>query len=258
MAAYYNENDKFAAQWLRELIKAGLIADGEVDERDIRDVRADDVRGFTQCHFFAGIGGWSYALRLAGWPDDRPVWTGSCPCQPFSQGGRSAAAKDPRHLWPVWRPLITKCKPATIFGEQVGGKSGISWLDLVGSDMEDDGYAFASADLPGPCVDSFDLRHRLWWVASNSDAGGVRWERKQSASQSPSSQDARFRCSEFEGLVSRLRELAVPAGRFGTVSDGVSGRMGRLRGYGNAIKPPLAAGFVKAYREAIGEDLHGL
>jgi hypothetical protein len=59
VAAYYNEIDSFAAAWLRELIKAGLIADGEVDERSIADVRPDDLRGFTQCHFFAGIGGWS-------------------------------------------------------------------------------------------------------------------------------------------------------------------------------------------------------
>jgi len=81
MSAYYNEFDPKAAAWLRELIKAGLIADGEVDERSIVDVRAVDLRGFRQCHFFAGIGGWSYALRLAGWSDDRAAWTGSCPCQ---------------------------------------------------------------------------------------------------------------------------------------------------------------------------------
>src|SRR5262245_61550365 len=98
--AYYNENDRFAAAWLRELIRAGHIAAGEVDERSIEDVRADDLRAFTQCHFFAGIGGWSYALRLAGWPDDRPVWTGSCPCQSFSQAGQQKGFDDPRHLWP--------------------------------------------------------------------------------------------------------------------------------------------------------------
>jgi DNA (cytosine-5)-methyltransferase 1 len=86
--AYYNEIDPFAAAWLRELIKAGLIADGEVDERSIELVRPDDLRGFTQCHFFAGIGGWSYALRLAGWPDDRDVWTGSCPVSAVERGGQ--------------------------------------------------------------------------------------------------------------------------------------------------------------------------
>ena len=81
MLAYYNENNRFAAQWLRNLIAAGEIAPGDVDDRSITEVRPDDLRGYTQCHFFAGIGGWSAALRLADWPDDRPVWTGSCPSE---------------------------------------------------------------------------------------------------------------------------------------------------------------------------------
>ena len=121
MAAYYNEIDAGAAQWLRNLIAAGLIAPGDVDERSISDVRADDLVGYTQCHFFAGIGGWSYALRLAGWPDDRPVWTGSCPCQPFSSAGRGGGFADERHLWPHFRELVAKCRPPVLFGEQVEG-----------------------------------------------------------------------------------------------------------------------------------------
>ena len=119
MAAYYNENDPYAAEWLRNLILYDAIADGEVDDRSIEDVRPDDLRGFTQCHFFAGIGGWSAALRLAGWPDERPVWTGSCPCQPFSTAGRGAGFADERHLWPIWHYLIEECRPAVVFGEQV-------------------------------------------------------------------------------------------------------------------------------------------
>ena len=126
--AYYNEFDPKAAAWLRELIKAALIADGEVDERSIHDVRPSDLKGFTQCHFFAGIGGWSYGLRLAGWPDDRPVWTGSCPCQPFSQAGKRLGKKDERHLWPTFFELIRECQPAIVFGEQVASKDGLKWL----------------------------------------------------------------------------------------------------------------------------------
>ena len=38
--AYYNEFDPFAAAWLRELIKAGLVADGDVDERSIDELRS--------------------------------------------------------------------------------------------------------------------------------------------------------------------------------------------------------------------------
>ena len=65
MGAYYNENDPFKAAVLREAIKADAIAPGDVDERSIVDVRADDLVGYTQCHFFAGGGFWSLALRQA-------------------------------------------------------------------------------------------------------------------------------------------------------------------------------------------------
>ena len=116
MSAYYNEIEPFAVEWLRNLIARGLIAAGDVDERDIRDVRPNDISGYAQCHFFAGIGGWSLALRLAGWPDDRPVWTGSCPCQPFSQAGSRAGTADERHLWPAFFYLIEQCRPPVLFG----------------------------------------------------------------------------------------------------------------------------------------------
>src|ERR1051326_2487914 len=134
--AYYSENDPFAAAWLRELIKENLIAPGQVDERSIEEVKPDDLRGFTQCHFFAGIGVWSYSLRLAGWPDDRPVWTGSCPCPSFSAAGKGEGFEDPRHLWPCWFGLIRESRPATIFGEQTDQAIGFGWLDLVQTDLE--------------------------------------------------------------------------------------------------------------------------
>ncbi len=141
-AAYYNEIDPYAAQWLRNLIAGGHIAPGEVDERSIEDVAPDDLRGFTQCHFFAGIGGWSHALRVAGWPDDKPVWTGSCPCQPFSSAGKGDGFDDARHLWPDFAWLIGERKPVAIFGEQVAAGNANVWFDLVQSDLEGMGYAF--------------------------------------------------------------------------------------------------------------------
>src|SRR5687768_2659240 len=144
---YYNENEPFAAQWLRNLIAAGHIAPGHVDERDIRDVKPEDLRGFVQCHFFAGIGVWSYALRLAGWPDDRPVWTGSCPCQPFSGAGKRKGVEDERHLWPAWARLIREHRPGIIIGEQVAHPEALAWWDVVHADLERADYAAAAVDM---------------------------------------------------------------------------------------------------------------
>lgn len=52
MDHYYNEFDPYAAQWLRNLIAAGHLPGGDVDERSIVDVKPVDLIGYTQCHFF--------------------------------------------------------------------------------------------------------------------------------------------------------------------------------------------------------------
>ena len=168
---YYNEIDKYAAQWIRNLIAAGHIAPGEVDERSISDVRPSDLVGYTQCHFFAGIGGWSLALRLAGWPDDRPVWTGSCPCQPFSVAGQGAGTADERHLWPHWFHLVRALRPPTVFGEQVDAAINHGWLDLVQDDLEGEGYAFGAVGVPAAGVGAPHIRQRLWFVAESNTIG---------------------------------------------------------------------------------------
>lgn len=175
MAAYYNEFEPYAAAWLRSLIAKGLIADGVVDDRSIRDVQPDDLREFTQCHFFAGVGMWSYALRLAGWADDRPVWTGSCPCQPFSAAGKRKGAADDRHLWPEFARLIGECRPQHVLGEQVASADGRHWLAGVSVDLERMGYSTGAADLCAAGVGAPHIRQRLYWGGRLADPyGGTR------------------------------------------------------------------------------------
>ncbi|MGD1880827.1 MAG: DNA cytosine methyltransferase [Paracoccaceae bacterium] len=173
--AYYNESDPYTAEWLRRLIKEGEIAPGVVDTRSISDVCPRDLEGFTQCHFFAGVGVWSRALRQAGWRDTTPVWTGSCPCQPFSAAGKGLGADDPRHLWPDWFWLIEQCRPETVFGEQVESKDGLAWLDLVESDMEEAAYAIGSVVTCAAGVGAPHIRHRLYFAAQDrrSAASGM-------------------------------------------------------------------------------------
>ena len=174
---YYNEFDPKAAAWLRELIRAGLLPDGDVDERSIEDVRPNDLRGYRRCHFFAGIGGWAYALELAGWPDSLPVWTGSCPCQPFSAAGKGAGFEDERHLWPAWQHLVAQCEPAVVFGEQVASKAADEWIDLVQADLEGMGYAFGCVPFPAAGIGGPHIRDRNYWMAYRHDAGLEGWQR---------------------------------------------------------------------------------
>lgn len=171
--AYYNEIDPHAAEHLRNLIDAGHIAPGVVDTRSIEDVTPNDLIGFNQCHFFAGIGGWSLALRRAGWPDSRPAWTASCPCQPFSAAGKGLGFADERHLWPSAHWLVGQRRPVVVFGEQSGSADANDWIDLVQADVEAMGYAFGAVAFPSASVGAPHQRDRAYWVA---DADCQQWE----------------------------------------------------------------------------------
>lgn len=252
MASYYNENDPKAAAWLRELIKEGLIAPGEVDERSITDVKPGDLTGFIQCHFFAGIAGWSYALRLAGWSDERPVWTCSCPCQPFSVGsvgnGGARGQNDSRHLWPDFFSLARERAPAIVFGEQVASAIRWGWLDRAALDFEGMSHAFASAVLPTNAFGAKHQRKRLYWMAH---AGGARRQGHQhgnglsGSTRTPQSINGDALDLARRALENDLSDL-LPR-------DGVSVQMERdaVKGYGNAIVPQVAANFIQACTEAI-------
>lgn len=295
MTAYYNEHDKFAAAWLRNLIENNLIAPGEVDERSIVDVQPADVRVFTQCHFFAGIGIWSHALRQAGWPDDRPIWTGSCPCQGFSVAGAGKGFDDERHLWPEFFRLIRECRPVCVAGEQVASPLALAWLDLVHDDLEGAGYAVGAADLCAASAGAPHIRQRLYWMA-NAAPGGLRidgsapreaghapqcesagrlGDTSEPRSGQPSDRDVQRsgRFVQFEkdplagfwGGADWLRckpEEGFPEGRFRPVESGTfplahghTSRVGKLRAYGNSLCAPVAKAFIEAMMECIPKEV---
>lgn len=167
-SVYYNEIDSYCAQWLQNLMDAGLIPRGDIDTRSIEDVTPDELRGYTQCHFFAGLGGWPYAMQLAGW-GTRPVWTGSCPCQPFSAAGKGAGFADERHLWPSWQHLISQCNPPVVFGEQVA--SATQWLGLVCGDLENMAYAVGFNHIEAASAGADHRRDRIFFVADTCEQG---------------------------------------------------------------------------------------
>jgi DNA (cytosine-5)-methyltransferase 1 len=292
---YYNDNDPKACAWLRELIADGHLPPGYVDERSIIEIKADELRGYDQCHFFAGVGFWSLALQWAGLGTTPGIWTGSCPCQPFSCAGAGKGTADERHLWPVFRDLIIACRPAVVFGEQVAsaaviGKVGRGvekplvpvWLDGVRADVEAAGYAFGAAVMGAHSVGAPHIRQRLYWVADRGasesegargriDMGGLSGAAFEGVRE-PQGQDER-RTERDAGRTfdigatrwqpwcdSRVhryldgKDRRIPAEpRLFPLADDRHpyhrGRVGLLRGAGNAIVPALAAEFIEAWKD---------
>lgn len=173
--AYFNEIDPYCAAWLRNLIAAGHLPPGDVDERDIRAVQPADLAGYGQKHLFAGIGGFAYACRLAGVPDDADILTGGFPCQPFSVAGQQLAQQDDRHLWPEMYRLVERTRPAWVLGENVAGLVQLA-LDGVLADLERGGYASRAFVVPACAVDAPHRRDRVWIVArpvGDADGAGL-------------------------------------------------------------------------------------
>jgi len=226
MDVYYNEFDPFAVEWLRSLCERAVISPGHVDPRSINEVNPEDLASFRRVHFFSGIGGWDHALRLAGWPDEWPVWTGSCPCQPFSAAGKRQGTDDERHLWPEMLRLIAVNLPPAIFGEQVASKAGREWFAGVRADLETLGYAVGGGDLCAAGVQSPHIRQRLYWVAY---LHGYRWKttgKCQSASERQWLEEGeRSECRlNLEQCSCRNHGMAFPAsggqpGRHGTTGS---------------------------------------
>jgi site-specific DNA-cytosine methylase len=209
---YYNEWEKKPAQWIRNLIEEGLIPKGHVDERSIKEITPADLAGYTQCHFFAGYAGWALALRQAGWEDNRPIWTGSCPCQPFSSAGRHRDTADPRHLWPDFCRLIRGGRPAVVMGEQVAGAPGYGWFDGVQSDLAAEGYSSRAVDLPACSVNAPHIRNRLFWAAESRGLDNTARQRRATGTPAPihsteRQEQPQRRCRSHHG-VCRDQQLA--------------------------------------------------
>lgn len=271
MTAIFNELEPYAAQWLTRLSDAGHVVTGRVDTRDIREVQPDDIRDAVQFHAFAGIGVWSYALRLAGWPDSKPVWTGSCPCQPFSVAGRGDGVRDPRHLWPDWFRLIRECRPPVVFGEQVASPDGLAWLDAVRTDLEGAGYAVGAADLCAAGVGAPHIRQRLYFVGiardgladANSLAGGQRGSepRRGSPRSNATARPGPRGGGESRGLADADAAGRVELGSGGLPKDGHASQRRDADGRGaNGDEPraPSEVGQRVAEPDGVGRGEAGL
>jgi DNA (cytosine-5)-methyltransferase 1 len=162
---YYNDIDKNAAAWLAQLCQMGLIANGTVDNRSITEIQAHELKQYTRLHFFAGIGGWDYALQLAGWPDDKPIVTASLPCQPFSEAGKGLGQRDERHLLPEFIELVKCSNWPLIVGEQVPAAIKHGWMDDLQLEMGKQGYTTGFVVLTAAGQGAPHIRKRIYWVS---------------------------------------------------------------------------------------------
>jgi DNA (cytosine-5)-methyltransferase 1 len=239
LRVYYNEIDPYCVGVLRVFMENGEIPHGHIDTRSIEDVVPSDLEGFDECHFFAGIGVWAYALKRVkereNFRDGESIWTGSAPCQPFSKAGARNGFDDERHLWPSFHHLIRARKPTVIFGEQVKDDD---WIDLVHSDVGSMGYAFGSVSLPAAGFGAPHVRDRAYWVAD------AEW-REQSWQESCRRETRRM--GREQQPVSWDKTWKDALAEFRVLDDGISRNVAATDAIRNALVAPVAIAFIEAF-----------
>ena len=108
--------------------------------------------------------------RRPDFPERTDLVCGGFPCQPFSQAGKQQAQDDPRHLWPEMFRIIRELRPTWVCGENVTGLVRLG-LDEVLTDLEGEGYATRTFNIPACATGAPHLRQRLWIIAhANSES----------------------------------------------------------------------------------------
>lgn len=175
LGVYYNDLDPFACASIRRNIERGRLGAGLVDPRSIVEVQPADLAGFAICHFFAGIGGFELARLMAGWPDDRELWTGGFPCQDISCAGKGEGITGERSgLWFEFVRLIRACRPARLLIENVPALR-TRGADEVLDGLEGAGYAARPIVVGAHAVGAPHRRQRVWIICELADGDGNRF-----------------------------------------------------------------------------------
>lgn len=196
--------------------------------------------------------------------------TGGFPCQPYSVAGKQKGAKDDRAIWPEMLRIIKEAKPTWVVAENVPGIINME-LDKVLSDLENEGYATETFNIPACGVDAWHRRYRIWIVAHSHNAAPKRQQqyggKVLSFSKSKRFSLGSYNAADSNGIRSQRGKLWDTACRtkgveifapeslllgnggetvwqseptMGRMANGVSNRVDRLRSLGNAIVPQVA------------------
>jgi DNA (cytosine-5)-methyltransferase 1 len=194
---------------------------------------------------------------------ERPdIICGGYPCQPFSHAGKRNGTADPRHLWPAMHNAICELRPRYALMENVRGHLSMGFGDVL-ADLAKIGYDAEWQVIPAAAVGALHKRDRVFIVAyPTSECSNERKPRqreKKSATQGVSRVKVGRKCgnvanTDSKRLQRRVRQVyqTTKSTRLalcswwetepdvGRVADGVSNRVDRLRGLGNAVVPQVA------------------
>lgn len=222
----------------------------------------------TYATTFSGIGGWELGLNACGWellwqcecdpfcqallrerfgvpiyPDIRTICEqnpapvdaliGSPPCQPYSVAGKKSGAADERHLYPAFIRVVSKVRPRWVLMEQSTGIFHIpgAFAGYLGG-LVTLGYNCLWHCIPACAVGAPHERDRLWIVAYSDSIGRQRCRENITEAKQQRRQTTKgFYPINFWSQVS----APMPYG----VANGISDRVDRIKGAGNAVIPQI-------------------
>lgn len=198
-------------------------------------------------------------IKQIDWRTVEPVDVicGGYPCQPFSTAGKRRGTDDPRHLWPWVRDAISALQPRYAILENVRGHLSMGGTTVIG-ELAEIGYdaewrVVSAAGLGAPhkreriivvaysnCnYEPNGPKHEIRMVADTDQPRGKHRNQDGSTSTSLRSRNEVFKPSQPSNSdLYASQWVCEPS--VGRVADGVSHRMDRLRGLGNAVVPQVA------------------
>jgi DNA (cytosine-5)-methyltransferase 1 len=173
------------------------------------------------------------------------ILTGGFPCQPFSTAGTKQGTDDNRNLWPEMFRAIREISPRWIVGENVRGLTywnGGMVFDQVQADMEAEGYEIIPFLFPASAVGACHKRERIWFIAHTNFIRQQGQGRPLYAVHTEKKEDR-----QTHRTVNVMGWPTEPA--ICRTNDGLSNRMDRLTGLGNAWVPQAALQIFKAIEQ---------
>lgn len=169
----------------------------------------------------------------------------------FPVPGNEKARKMTGYLWPEMFRLVQECKPNWVIAENVVGHVSMG-LDKVLSDLESEKYTCWTFIIPACAVNAPHRRDRVW-IAANSDSIGLEALRDSKSCQCIYGPEL----SNKNNCIDAIRRFWETASRTNRGSDGVPGRVDRLRAIGNSVVPQIPELIGRAILE-IGDIENGV